>query len=80
MMYSAQLIRTEQAHTIRTVLIDRSDTVGIAHEVAKRMGEGPDYAESLIETLRHPEPAVEYIDVRDDAGGSWLIRIAQIDG
>ncbi len=80
MMYSAQLIRTEHANTIRTVLIDRGDTVGIAHEIAKRMGEGPDYAESLIENLRYPEPAVEYIDVKDDADGSWLIRIAKIDG
>lgn len=73
MMYAAQLVRIGDAP--RVVYLSGDDALGIAHEIAKRLGKNVEYAETLADDLRFPEPAVEYVTTEDDPVGHWLIRI-----
>lgn len=73
MMYAAQLVRIGDAP--RVVHLSGDDALGIAHEVAKRIGRDVEYAETLADDLRFPEPAVEYVTTEDDDLGHWLIKI-----
>lgn len=73
MIYSAQLVRIGDAP--RVVYLSGDDALAIAHEVAKRIGRDVEYAETLADDLRFPEPAVEYFTTEDDPVGHWLIRI-----
>lgn len=73
MMYAAQLVRIGDAP--RVVYLSGDDALGIAHEIAKRLGKNVEYAETLADDLRFPEPAVEYVTIEDDDLGHWLIKI-----
>lgn len=76
MIYAAQLVRIGDAP--RVVYLSGDDALGIAHEVAKRIGRDVSYAETLADDLRFPEPALEYVTTENDPVGHWLIKIEAI--